>query len=220
MPTTISPTQPSKILLIDPCEIYLEGLSHLLGTHLSGCTLGTASSFDAAISSAYDNDWDLAIVEPDINKRLSLDILQELRIIRPQMRQLVCSTMTETEAGVRSIKCGAAGYVEKSAGFARLLDAASNLLAGKSHISYDLASMLISHVRNDGQIAPHDTLTNREFRVLRLLATGDPLKAIASEMNLSAKTIASCRLKIFIALGLDNTADMVEYCLRHSIQAG
>jgi DNA-binding NarL/FixJ family response regulator len=209
--------KPFSVLLVDDHEVVREGIARVLGRKFTNCKVGNACSYGEAVDAIHANSWDMVITDLSINGRGGIDLIQELIAIRKNLPVLVFSMHDEQDYGIRAIKSGAAGYVRKGAGVSVLLEAIGMVLSGKRYISPELSQSLVSYVTKDTDRPLHEKLSDREFQVLQRIAKGVTLKEIGGELHLSVKTISTYRARILSKLGLTNFAEIMRYCIKHSI---
>jgi DNA-binding NarL/FixJ family response regulator len=144
-----------------------------------------------------------------------LDVLRESRRTHPQLPVLVLSTAPEEQLGVRVLRTGASGYLNKQAAPEHLVQAVRRILGGGKYVSPSLAEQLATEA---GRSRPlHEKLSDREFQVLYLLVKGRSLKEIAGDLSLSVKTIRTFRARILAKLSLQSDVDLVHYALQHRL---
>ena len=155
----------------------------------------------------------------DINMpgRNGLDLIREIKTARAELPILVVSAHPEKEYGVRSLKLGAAGYVTKQSAADSLVAAARRILSGGRYVSPVLAEHLAGSLAGGQSEASHDSLSNRELQVLKMIALGKTLKEIGSELSLSEKTVATYRARISEKMGLPTNVDLTRYAMRHGL---
>jgi two-component system, NarL family, invasion response regulator UvrY len=143
--------------------------------------------------------------------------LEELRQLRPEVPVLVLSAFPEADFAIRSFKLGASGYVNKQSASDELLAALRKALAGGRYITPSLAEKLAATVAGEVASAPHETLSNRELQVLRLIASGRTIKEIAAQLALSEKTVGTYRTRISEKMRLATNVELTRYALQHKL---
>lgn len=204
-----------RILLIDDHEIVRRGLKQLLAETFAQAVFGEAANYTQALALANKHEWSLVLLDINLPGQNGLDILCELKRLRPKMPVLVLSYYTEEEFAIRSLKLGADGYLTKSSVSDEMLVAVRKVLAGGKYVSMSLAEKL-AHTLGAVQ-EKHETLSRRELEVLRMVATGKTIKEIALELSLSEKTIATYRGRISQKLSLSTNVDLARYALKHGL---
>jgi DNA-binding NarL/FixJ family response regulator len=144
-------------------------------------------------------------------------VLEELKRLRPTMPVVVLTAFPEEDYAVRAFKLGASGYVSKESASDELLAALRKALAGGRYVTASLAEKLAASVAGDTPSAPHETLSNRELQVLRLIAQGRTIKEVAAELALSEKTIGTYRTRISEKMGLSTNVELARYAFQHKL---
>ena len=211
-------TQP-RILVVDDHEVVREGVKHLIVSSIKEFeaeVLGASSSGEA-ISLLHANELTLVITDITIEGRGGLDLIQEICRWSKPVPVLVFTNLSEEEFGVRAIRAGASGYVNKADGNERLLEAIAKILQGARYVSQRLADSLVVYVQKNGDRPKHHGLSDREFQVLLRLAHGGSIKEISGELFLSVKTVSTYRARIFEKLKVNSIADAIRYCIEHKL---
>jgi DNA-binding NarL/FixJ family response regulator len=200
----------------DDHDIVVQGLRRVLSTQFEAITVGEARNAQETLDQCTRQQWDVVLLDITMPGRSGLEILPDLKRICPMAPILIMSALPEEEFAVRALKSGASGYLDKRQLAAEVATAIKSVLAGERYVSRALASRLAARI--GGAICPsHETLSQREFQVLRLIAVGKTLKEIASELSLSEKTIGTYRTRISEKLGLSTNVEIARYALRHHL---
>jgi DNA-binding NarL/FixJ family response regulator len=146
-----------------------------------------------------------------------LDVLKELKRIRPEQKVLVLSIYPEEQYAVRALKAGAAGYLTKDSAPDELMTAIKRITSGRRYVSPALAERLASEMERESERPAHDVLSDREFQVMRLIAQGKTVKKAAEELGLSAKTVSTYRTRILEKLKMKNTTEMIRYAIEKGL---
>jgi two-component system, NarL family, invasion response regulator UvrY len=206
-----------RVLIVDDYEIARRGLKHIFADAFPQLQVGEAKNSQTAMEQLMKQEWDLVLVDVNIPGRNGLEVLQEVKRLRPQTPVLVVSGYPEEEFAVRSLKLGASGYLNKSLASDEILAAAKKALAGGKYVTASLAEKLAASLGDKVQSAPHECLSNRELLVLRLVASGRTIKEIADELSLSEKTVGTYRTRIAKKLGLSSNVELTRYALKHRL---
>jgi DNA-binding NarL/FixJ family response regulator len=156
----------------------------------------------------------LDITLPDMN---GLDVLKNLQARGSRAGVLVLSMHPEEQYATRALKAGAAGYLQKESAPSELVSAVRKIARGGKYVTSSLAEKLAFELQGAADKAPHELLSDREYQVLCLLASGRGIKEIARELGLSAPTIATYRSRLMTKLDLASTVDLVRYALAHKL---
>ena len=143
-----------------------------------------------------------------------LDILEDLRRLRPKLPVLFLSMYPEEQYARRALKSGAAGYLTKESIPEELKEAVRRILSGGRYVSASLAEKLAFDLRRGADVPIHELLSDREFQVLRMIATGKTVKQIADEISLSVKTVSTYRTRILEKTGMKTTAELIRYAFQ------
>lgn len=207
----------TRILVVDDHELLRRGIRSILTGAFPELLLVEAADARQALRAVEKEAFDLALLDINLPGRSGLDLLQDLRQLHPQMRVIVLSAYPERDYALRAFKLGAAGYVSKQSAEAELLWAVRKVLTGGRYVTASLAEALAAQFAGDTPESPHETLSNRELQVLRLVAMGKTLKDIAAELFLSEKTIGTYRTRISQKLGLGTNVELARYAERHKL---
>jgi two-component system invasion response regulator UvrY len=199
-----------KILIVDDHTIFREGLKRILSDDFEGATFGEAGNASEALEQVWKKKWDLVLLDITMHGRTGLDVLKEIRSSASTLPVLILSGHPEEQYAVRVLRAGAAGYLTKESASRELSNAIRKLLSGGKYISASLAEQLASEIQSP-QRDLHETLSNREYQVMLLIAAGKVPKEIGNELSLSAKTISTYRSRILEKLKLRNNAEIMRY---------
>lgn len=202
-----------KCLIVDDHPITRKGIKDLLIEEGLCQAVVEAASAAAALKAVRRESWDLLILDIALPDKHGLQVLKEVKMLRPTLPILMLSLYPEREFALRALKAGAAGYLTKDSTPGELMAAIHNALAGRRYITPSLANMLKRGLRD----TLHERLSNREMQVLRLLGQGKTVSTMAEEMFLSVKTVSTYRSRLLEKLGLCSTADLVRYAIEHQL---
>jgi two-component system, NarL family, invasion response regulator UvrY len=206
-----------KCLIVDDHPIIRKGIRDLLMEERAYATIAEAGNATDALLEVRKQPWDLLILDIGLPDKHGLEVLKEVKRIRPELPVLMLSLYPEREFALRSFRAGAAGYVTKDQVPAELLTAVREVTAGRRYITHTLADQIASFI-DRGQSEPtHHILSDREMEVLRLLGQGKTVSVIAKAMALSVKTISTYRGRVLDKLQLRTTADLVRYAVEHHL---
>jgi two-component system, NarL family, invasion response regulator UvrY len=206
-----------RILLTDDHAVVRQGLKQILAAEFRKAEFGEAGNAPEAIEKIWRESWDVAVLDISMPGRSGLEVLKEIKRSRPRLPVLVLSMHPEDQFAVRLLKAGAAGYMTKESAPAELVGAVKKVMAGGRYVSPALAEKMASYLAVDVQTPPHERLSDREFLVLRLIASGKPVSAIAKELSLSVKTISTYRTRILQKMGMANSAELTHYAIQNHL---
>jgi two-component system, NarL family, invasion response regulator UvrY len=205
------------ILIVDDHEIVRDGVARIINAEFGDYEPVAVATYGEAIDAAHSGNLALVIADLSIVGRGGLDLIREISNLNRALPLLVYSMHDEKEFGLRAIRNGAWGYVQKGSTLAEFTGAIRQVLAGQRYVSADLAQSLVSFVRHDSDRPPHERLSTREFQILCRLAKGTSVKDIGSELFLSVKTVSTYRARIFTKLGVKSIAQMVRYAIERGL---
>jgi two-component system, NarL family, invasion response regulator UvrY len=206
-----------RVLIVDDHEIVRRGLKQVLSDEFSELETGEAENSRAALELITTQEWDVVLLDINIPGRTGLEVLSEIKRLRPRTPVLVVSAYPEEEYAIRSLKLGASGYLNKNSASDELVAAVRKAMAGGKYVTALLAEKLATMIGEDIQHAPHESLSSRELQVLRMVAGGRSIKEIAAELALSEKTIGTYRLRIAKKLGLNSNVELTRYAMKHRL---
>ena len=206
-----------KILIADDHPIVRKGLKNIIKETSDMTVADEASNGQEVIKKALKKDFDIVVLDISMPGRSGLDILKELKIHKPKLSVLVLSVHPEEHYAVRALKAGASGYLTKESAPEELIKAIYRISLGKKYISSSLAEKLALDLDINSERPPHEALSDREFEVMCLIASGKTIKEIASELFLSIKTISTYRSRILEKMRLKSNAELIHYAIKHKL---
>jgi DNA-binding NarL/FixJ family response regulator len=207
----------TRILLVDDHAVVRRGVRDILTESLGKVSFGEASKPSEALEKLQGEDWDVVILDISLPGRGGLDALREIKRLRPSLPVLVLSMHAEDHYALRTLRAGAAGYVNKESAADELSVAVRKVLAGGTHVSVRLAETLAKSFRSDTSRSPHERLSDRELEVLRGLAAGKTVKQIGIELALSEKTVSTYRTRLLEKMQMHTNAELIQYALREGL---
>jgi two-component system invasion response regulator UvrY len=207
----------TRVLIVDDHEIVRRGLKQILTDEFKELEVGEAGDARQALEAARQKPWDIVLLDINMPGRSGLEVLEELGELRPDLPVVVLTAFPEADFAIRSFKLGACGYVNKQSASDELLAALRKALAGGRYITPSLAEKLAATLAGEVASAPHETLSNREIQVLRLIASGRTIKEIAAHLSLSEKTVGTYRTRISAKMGLATNVELTRYALQHRL---
>jgi two-component system invasion response regulator UvrY len=206
-----------RILIVDDHSVVRRGLRQLLAEACPTAEFGEAETSQKTLEHVWHTDWDIVVLDLNIPGRNGLEVLKEIKASKPKTRVLVLSMHSEDQYALRAIKAGADGYVTKESADEQLVDAVKTVIAGRKFVSPRLAQILAESAVPGHNGNPHDTLSDREFEVFRMLAAGRGVSEIAVELSLSIKTISTYRTRVLEKLNLKTNSDLIRYAVHHGL---
>lgn len=206
-----------KILIADDHEIFRKGIAHVLGGLPCDVSVDEAGNGQQAIELIWGTAYSVVLLDISMPGRNGIDILKLIKSFKPDVKVLILSMYPEEQFAVRALKAGADGYLTKAAGPDEVLRAVEKVLRGNKYITPSLAEQLACHIEQDRGRAIHETLSDREYEVLCMTATGKSVKQIAMELSLSHKTISTYRTRILSKMNMQNIAQLIQYAVHNRI---
>jgi len=206
-----------KVLIADDHAIVRRGLKLILSEEFSRIIFGEARNGQEVLDHVWKQDWDIVVLDITMPGRSGLEVLRELKQLRPKLPVLILSMHSEDQFGMRVLKAGAAGYMTKENVPEELVKAIKKVLAGGKYISPGLAEQLAFHLDEDTGRPPHEKLSDREYQVMCMIASGRTVKEIAVELTLSIKTISTYRTRILEKLKMKSSAELTYYAVKNKL---
>jgi len=203
-----------KVLIADDHAVFRRGLRETLAEVFSKVTVGEAKTAQETVGLVVRHDWDLVILDISMPGKSGLDILDDVKRLRPKLPILFLSMHPEEQFARRALKSGAAGYLTKESVPEELKVAVRKVAAGGRYVSAALAEKLAVDLRDGADTPLHELLSDREFQVLRMIASGKTVKQIAEELSLSVKTVSTYRARILEKSGMKTNAQLIRYALQ------
>jgi two-component system invasion response regulator UvrY len=204
--------RPLRILIADDHAVVRDGLKQLLADRYANAIFGEAGNTQDALEALDNADWDVMLLDLTMPGRGGMDVLSQARNIQPRTKILVLTMHPADQYALRVLKAGAVGYLTKESASEEVVVAIEKVLAGGRYVTAALAEKLISDI-SATEKTPHEQLSDREFQVLRMLASGKSVKEMGAELSLSVKTISTYRTRIFEKLKFKSNADAVRYVI-------
>lgn len=206
-----------RILIADDHAVFRRGLKETIGEAFPKVTFGEANTAQETLDWVRRHNWEIVILDISMPGKSGLDILDDLRRLRPKLPVLFLSMYPEAQYARRALKAGAAGYLTKESIPEELQTAVRRVLGGGRYVSATLAERLAYDLGSGAEMPVHELLSDREFQVLRMIASGKTVKDIADEISLSVKTVSTYRTRILEKTGMKTTADLIRYALQSQL---
>ena len=203
-----------RILIADDHAIVREGLKQIVSTAGDMRVEGEADTAAQTLDLIRERRWDVAVIDINLPDRSGLDLIEQIRLEQPELPLLILSMHSDSRYATRSLKRGAAGYVTKDAARDVLVKAIRRVASGERFLSPDIAEAVAFGLLGAERETP---LSDREFEVLRMIATGSPPRESAAKLGVSVKTIATHRTRILQKLELRTNAELVQYAIEQKM---
>ncbi len=206
-----------KLLIADDHAVVREGLKRILSETPDLVVAGEAGDGQEALDRVRAEAWDMVLLDISLPGMSGLDVLKQLRRERPRLPVLVLSIYPEDQYAVRVLKAGASGYLTKDSAPDQLIAAIRKISLGRKFVSPDLAEKLVVDLATDAEKPLHERLSDREYQVLCLIASGKTTKEVATELSLSVKTVSTYRIRILKKMNVKSNAELIHYALQRGL---
>lgn len=206
-----------RVLLADDHTIVRKGLKQILSEGMRGTEFGEASNAAEAIDLLKKDPFDIVILDLSMPGRSGLDLLKDIKVLKPKIPVLILSMYPEDQYALRVIKAGAMGYMTKDSAPEELVKAVTKILSGGKYVSSTLSEQLLDIVQEPARSESHQMLSDREFEVLRLIASGKTVSEIGTKLSLSVKTVSTYRTRILEKLHLSSNAELTRYAMQRKL---
>ena len=206
-----------KVVVVDDHAVVREGLKRIVSESGGMVVSGEAADGQEAMRVIKSEPCDVVLLDISMPNKSGLDVLKELHAESPRLPVLVLSMHPEDQYAVRVLRAGAAGYVTKESAPAKLVQAIRKVVRGGKYVSPSLAERLVFDLGTDTKKAPHELLSDREYQVLCLIASGKTVTQIGEVLALSVKTISTYRVRILEKLQMKNNAELTRYAIKEGL---
>jgi two-component system, NarL family, invasion response regulator UvrY len=206
-----------RLLIADDHSVVRQGLKQILTDEYSDAQVDEAISGNEALEKAREGNYDVLILDISMPGKNGLEILKQLRTEEIKIPVLILSMHSENQYAIRMLKAGASGYLTKESASDELIEAVRRVLMGRKYITETLAEQLASDFENPTDKPLHQLITDREFQVLCLIATGKTVSEIGDELCLSVQTISTYRARILEKMGMKNNAELTHYAIQQGL---
>jgi len=209
-----------RVLIADDHTIMREGLKQLLVAAGDLDVVGEARDGHEVLQQVRALDFDVLLLDMSMPGKSGMDLIKQVKSEKPRLRILVLSMHQEHQYAVRAIKAGASGYLTKESASTLLVSAIRKVAGGGAFISAEVAEQLALGAMPHSDGPPHGTLSDREYQIFLLLASGKTVTEIATQLNLSDKTVSTHKARLLEKLNIGNQTELVHYALRHRLIDG
>lgn len=205
-----------KILIADDHPVVREGFKQIISKAEDLKVAGEALTGFEVLEKINRENFDVVVLDLSMPGKDGLEVLKDLKKLKPDLPVLILSMHPEDQAAVRTFKCGASGYLNKESAPAELVTAIRKIHAGGRYVSPAMAEKLVSAFDKKEE-APHESLSDREFQVFRFIASGKDIDEIAEELFISVKTVRTYRDRVLEKLALKNNVEIAHYAIKHKL---
>ena len=206
-----------KILIADDHPIVREGLKQILHEAPDMVVADEASNGQEVLEKVWKNNYDVVLLDISMPGISGLDILKQLKSHKPELSVLVLTMYPEEQYAVRVLRAGASGYLTKESAPDELINAIRKVSLGRKYVSSSLAEKLAFELEIDSEKPLHETLSDREYEVMCMIASGKTVKEIAEELFLSIKTISTYRSRILEKMKMKSNAELIHYAIKNRL---
>jgi DNA-binding NarL/FixJ family response regulator len=206
-----------RVVIADDHQILRQGLSQLLQAAGDLDVVGEARDGFEVLERVRRVDFDVLLLDMSMPGKSGVELIKHVKAEKPKLRILVLSMHEEHQYAVRAIRAGASGYLTKESAASQLVAAIRKVAGGGAYITAEVAERLAQDAMPQAERPPHATLSDREFEVFHMIVDGMSVNEIAARLHLSAKTISTHKARLMEKLGVDSTAELVHYAVRHKL---
>ena len=206
-----------NILIVDDHAIVRQGLRQILMESDSTIFVKEADCGSDAIRQVREGEWNVVVLDISLPDRNGIDILKQIKKEYPKIPVLMLSMHEEGLYAIRALKAGASGYITKQSAPAELMAAIHQVARGRKYLTATLAEAMADSLGTDYERPPHETLSDREYQTLCLIASGKGLTDVAEEMRLSVKTVSVYRARLLEKMKLKNNAELTHYAIKNGL---
>jgi DNA-binding NarL/FixJ family response regulator len=206
-----------KLLIADDHTLFRDGLKQIFAEYPEMLAAGEASSGKEVIDKVTKNDYDVILLDISMPGRNGIEVIKDLKVLRPHLQVLVLSMYSEEQYAFRALKAGAAGYLTKNQASDELIKAIQKIAMGGKYITPSVAEQLAIDLEQDLNMPLHKRLSNREYQVMCMIASGKTVNEIASELSLCVSTISTLRSRILLKMKMKTNAEITYYAIKNGL---
>lgn len=206
-----------NFLIADDHMVVRRGLKQILLDEFASAHVGEASTVPEIVKLLGTRNWDLLILDINLSGRNGLEVLSDLKSQKNKLPVLVLSMHPEDQFALRSIRAGASGYLTKASAPEELIKAINKILGGGKYVTSTLAEKLASDLSGNQDKLPQETLSDREYHVMRMIASGKTVSQIAEDLSLSVKTISTYRRRVLEKMKMSTNAELTHFVIQNKL---
>jgi len=206
-----------KIIIVDDHELIREGLKKVTAKESDIEVMGEASNSDELFELLDKHEVDIVILDISLPGRSGIDIITDIKIQAPNTKILMHTMHPEDRFAVQALRAGASGYITKNNASKSLVSALRKICDGRKYISSNLAEQLATELEMNYEKPLHESLSTREFEVMRLIAEGKAVRDIADLLSISANTVSSYRSRILEKMKMKTNAEIIRYAVENKL---
>jgi two-component system invasion response regulator UvrY len=207
----------TRILLVDDHPIVRQGIKQVLADAFNPAVVGEAANAQEGMSEVLGTDWDVMVLDITLPGASGLDLLKDLRRERPTLPVLVLSMHPPEQFARRAMSAGASGYLSKDSPPIELVKAVGEVIAGRRYVNPAVIDELATNLQPGRNEPAHAVLSDREYQVLRMIASGLTVSQVAARLMLSVKTVSTYRARVLEKMNMSTTAELMHYGIQHNL---
>jgi two-component system, NarL family, invasion response regulator UvrY len=207
----------TRILLVDDHPIVRQGIKQVLADAFNPAVVGEAANAQEGMSEVLGTDWDVMVLDITLPGASGLDLLKDLRRERPTLPVLVLSMHPPEQFARRAMSAGASGYLSKNSPPIELVKAVGEVIAGRRYLNPAVIDELATTLQPGRNEPAHAVLSDREYQVLRMIASGLTVSQVAARLMLSVKTVSTYRARVLEKMNMSTTAELMHYGIQHNL---
>jgi two-component system invasion response regulator UvrY len=207
----------TRILLVDDHPVVRQGIKQVLTGAFHPALVGEASNAEEGMTEIKSTEWDVLVLDLSLPGTSGLDLLKDLRRERPTLPVLVLSMHSPDQFARRAMNAGASGYLTKDSNPNELVKAVGEVIAGRRYLNPAVIEELASNLQPERGQRPHEALSDREYQVLRMIASGLTVSQVATRLSLSVKTVSTYRARVLEKMSMKTTAELMHYGIQHGL---
>jgi DNA-binding NarL/FixJ family response regulator len=207
----------TRILLVDDHPVVRQGIKQVLSDAFHPALMGEASNAEEGMAEIKSTEWDVLVLDLSLPGTSGLDLLKDLRRERPTLPVLVLSMYSPDQFARRAMNAGASGYLTKDSNPNELIKAVGEVIAGRRYLNPAVIGEMVSPLQQESGQRPHEALSDREYQVLRMIASGLTVSQVAARLTLSVKTVSTYRARVLEKMNMKTTAELMHYGIQHGL---
>ena len=206
-----------NVFIADDHELVREGLKKILKEEHDIMVVGEAQNALEVIDKMKQIESDIILLDMNMPGRSGLELITDLKILKPQLKILVLSIHPEDRLALRTLKAGASGYISKDTALEELVIAIRKIYSRGKYLSVKMAEQLAFDIGSDPNLLPHEKLSNRELEIMCMIASNRKVKEIADELSISISTVNTYRSRIYEKMNLGSNVELTRYAIDHNL---
>jgi two-component system invasion response regulator UvrY len=207
----------TRILLVDDHPVVRQGIKQVLAGAFHPAQVGEAGNAEEGMTEIRSTEWDVLVLDLSLPGTSGLDLLKDLRRERPTLPVLVLSMHSPDQFARRAMSAGASGYLTKDSNPSELVKAVGEVIAGRRYLNANVTEQLVSDLQPERGKRPHEALSDREYQVLRMIASGLTVSQVAARLALSVKTVSTYRARVLEKMNMKTTAELMHYGIQNGL---